>query len=115
MYWFDLKDLLHYHPNTGGYCYCELLIEPSDLMLQARIPEVSPDTEVYIEAYAPDGVTLLGGITSNFKGIIATDSNGDYYANLQMQTFNSILCEECFVLKVQVVDNFISCIFNVSS
>lgn len=102
MYWFDLKDLLHYHPNTGGHCYCELLVEPSDLMLQGHIPSVTSTANVYVEAYLPDGVTLIADVISIFKGIIAIDSSGKYYFNIQLQTFSSVLCNTCFVLRVRV-------------
>lgn len=104
MYWFDIDELLYYHPNTGGYCYCELLVEPSDLMLQARLPKTSSDVNVYIEAFTPDGVTSLGLVTSLFKGIVAVDPSGAYYANIQLQEFSTLLCSQCFVLKVTVID-----------
>lgn len=103
MYWFNKQDLLYYHPNTGGYCYCELLVEPSDLTLQAHVPPVKEGANLYIDAYTPDGETLIAEVTALFKGIIATDTSGSYYVNLQLQSFGALLCDSCFVLRVRVV------------
>jgi len=100
MYWFNREDLLYYHPNTGGYCYCELLIEPSDLLLQGRIPIVPPGTDMLVEAYEPDGLTLIENVTAYFIGIFAEDTNGEGYFNIRCVTFPPSLCDRCFVLRV---------------
>lgn len=104
MYWFDQEDLLYYHPNTGGYCYCELLVEPSDLILQAPLPSVTADIHIYIEAYQPGGVTFIDDVTDLFKGIVAKNPSGGYYATMQAQVLSTLLCAECFVLKVTIID-----------
>lgn len=105
MYFFNATDeLLFYYPNSGGYCYCERLLNPQDMTLQGKLPKVSASATVVVEAYQPNGVDFIETITPYFKGIIGVDTNGGYYFNLILQSFPPMACLDCFVVRVKVTD-----------
>lgn len=102
MKWFDSPPG---YDQFSPYCYCDLIIEPNDLMLQDWLPFAIPATgyTFAITAYSPDGASSYGTFTSSFDWFIATDPSGNPYFSARMNNFPPQLCQQCFILKVTLL------------
>lgn len=104
MYWFNKDELLYYNRNQAGYCYCDIIVKPQDLILQAFMPSVTSAVAYTIKAYTPDGVTELLDLAPFVKGLFAIDNTGRTYCTFELQSFPSSLCNECFLVRFTVTD-----------
>lgn len=111
MLWFDRNELQAYHPNTDGRCYCEYLLSPNDLTLQAHLPEVSSGDVFRITFATTDGTSSYAiPFTDHGVAIVAKDSAGGYYITLRLDDFPSQFCGPldpsyegyCFTIRLEV-------------
>lgn len=113
MTWIDSIDQLQYYspPSANVACYCELLLAPNDLLLQAYIGTsffMFSSITVTVQCLTPDGATLLGDVTASFEWVAVTagtTANGTpVYVNLRARVFDEIMCANpCFILRVIIV------------
>lgn len=103
----DIRDLQYYWQPADLPCYCEPVLKPSDILLQAPLPPHfhTSDLDVQMHVFGPDGVTpLYGGANAigYFDWWIMRNSDGKYFINLRANwlIFGCILCS--FVLKLRV-------------
>lgn len=105
MVWFDSLEYLQYYNQTPGVdCYCDLLVDPNDLILQAEIP-YSPSGQyiVLIEVLQPDGLVVFEDATQYFQWYAFQANNGNYYINMQALRFSPAMCaNSCFILRVTI-------------
>jgi hypothetical protein len=105
MIWLDTyEDLQFYGFNSLGDCYCDLLVETQDLILQAPV-ERSPSGEykVKIEVLAGDGIEVYEDATDYFEWFAFAGVSDDYYINMRSKRFSPSMCDHgCFVLRVQI-------------
>jgi len=112
MIWiYDINDLQYYHPVPGFPCYCDPLVYPEDLLLQALIggstDVVGSGLAVKIEVYSNDGQTFYEDASSYFNWVYTIAPNGNKYVNIQlgngfspaMYTYGS------FILKVTITSS----------
>ena len=89
MVWiYNIKDLSYYNTAPGMPCYCDPLLYPEDLMLQAYLGgsgDVIPNNlTVKIEVYSADGTTLYEDATSYFNWVAIVSPSGNKYLNIQL-------------------------------
>lgn len=105
MVWIDSIEYLQYYNQTPGVdCYCDLLVDPNDLILQAQVP-FSPSGQyiVLIEVLQPDGLVVFEDATQYFQWYAFQASNGNYYINMQALRFSPAMCaNSCFILRVTI-------------
>lgn len=111
MIWIDsISELQYYKSNYGLPCYCERIMVPNDILLQAQVyTGIVPGQigsgatySVVVQAYSADGLTLLGDITPSFEWY-AFAVSAAVYVNLMMIKFSPIICaQKCFILKVTI-------------
>ena len=112
MVWIDSLEYLQYYNQTPGIdCYCDLLVDPNDLILQALVPQ-SPSGQyvVLIEVLQPDGLVVFEDATQYFQWYAFQASNGNYYINMQALRFSPAMCaNSCFILRVTIkrVENYV--------
>lgn len=97
-----IKDLQYYHNTPGEYCYCDLVLFPTDITLQAKISKVTSASTCEIHQYTPDGLTDLGDITPSFEWHTTSDGLGGYYWTAKMVYINPACANKCFILRVIV-------------
>lgn len=105
MVWIDSIEYLQYYNQTPGVdCYCDLLVDPNDLILQAPVPP-SPSGEytLLIEVLQPDGLLVFEDATQYFQWYAFQANNGNYYVNMQALRFSPAMCANtCFILRVTI-------------
>lgn len=90
-------------------CYCEIILQPNDLMLQGRpISPVSTSTALEVIAYDGKTGASLGNISSSFTLFIGVDGNGKNYFNLRLDQFPNAICETCFFLRIKLTTGLIT-------
>lgn len=105
MIWIDnIHDLDYYNHDTQAECYCDLLVNESDLTLQAEVAAPSNGRyEVIVQVMSADGLEVLEDATQYFKWAIFQGVNGKFYINLQANRFAPTMCSVgCFILKLTV-------------
>lgn len=109
MVWIDnISDLSYYNTLPGMPCYCDPLIYPEDLILQAFLGgsyDVIPsNVTVKIEVYSSDGTTLYEDATSYFNWVVIASPSGNKYLNLQLgNNFSPAMYSHgSWILKVSV-------------
>lgn len=99
----NIKDLQANHSAPGQYCYCDLMLSPKELTLQAPIPQVTAAATCNIYAYTPDGATQLADVTSQFAWYNTIVNNKNEYkwiAECISFTGAMNMCGVCFILRV---------------
>jgi hypothetical protein len=103
--WFDSIEYLQFYNQTPGIdCYCDLLVDPNDLILQAQVT-FSPSGQyvVLIEVLQPDGLIVFENATQYFQWYAFHAANGNYYINMQALRFSPAMCaNSCFILRVTI-------------
>jgi hypothetical protein len=100
----EIIDLQYYNQTPGIDCYCDLLVDPNDLILQAQVP-FSPSGQyiVLIQVLQPDGTVIFEDATQYFQWYAFQANNGNYYINMQALRFSPAMCaNSCFILKVTI-------------
>lgn len=107
MVWLDsITELQYYNPIVGFPCYCELLVEPSDLAMQHVLPNVNGTTAIIINVYSADGLTDYGDYSSYFTTTVSINQIGQKYFQIQLNTFAPPMCENlCWILRVRFTVN----------
>jgi hypothetical protein len=102
----SIFDLDYYRPLPAGVpCYCETVNIPNEMRLQSDLDYNGSGTYTYlIEAYQPNGQTLLGDVTSYFTITQYTNVvTGLQGFTLVLKGFAPVMCANaCFVLHVYV-------------
>lgn len=102
MIWVDrIKDLQFYHQSPGQYCYCDLVLLPWNLTLQAQISKVTAVSTCEIHAYSPDGLTDLGDFTSKFSWYTC-QYKGMYFWTAVLSDLSGLCAVNCFILRVVI-------------
>jgi hypothetical protein len=108
----DISELEANNNFCDAPCYCEHLVYPSDLMLQA--PVNSAATSGYtlnIYVYDATGQVQLEDVTNKFSWYIADTPVGRKIV-MRLNTFTNTMCaNSCFLIRV-VLRSFSSTIFN---
>lgn len=93
-------------------CYCDSLVNPSDLLLQAKVggpyDYVSSALTVDIQVYSPDGQTLYGDATSYFNWVLISSPTNNKYVNIQLGNDFSpaMYAHGSWILKVTISGTF---------
>lgn len=105
----DISELDYYNSNgnVNNECYCEIIADPLDILLQA-IYDGFDKKSVYktkIEMWSNDGLTKYADVSSNFDvSIYNVGSTG--YANIRSRKIPDEMCnQKCFILKVTITTN----------
>lgn len=106
----SINDLTYYtNPVPQGMnCYCETIIFPSDMILQAPLDwNGTGNYTIAVEVYSADGLTFLEGATSYFRYYFFTNpTTGRDTFTLQLNSFSPAMCNnKCYILHVVVGDN----------
>jgi len=109
MIWiYDLNNLSYLTTPSWADCYCELITEPNDVLLQAvfNSPFGGGTYNLGIALLSPDGQTVLEDVTSRFEWYVY--QVGDlFYCNLRLLRITDIMCaNKCFIFHV-VIKNYI--------
>jgi hypothetical protein len=112
----DINELEYYtNPDSapGKYspafsCYGDKIFNPSDLILQAQLPQVTGNSySLQILTYTCDGTTQIADVTSKFNYYVGLATTGICYANMLLST-NLTSADTngstCFILKVIFTD-----------
>lgn len=104
MVWIELWQLDYYNPSTVDVeCYCEPIILPQDLFLQAEIGTLSGTFSTVIQVLTPDGVTILETADSSYYTVEYVNYLGTWYANIRFNRFTPTMCNNpCFILHVVI-------------
>lgn len=105
MVWVDsISQLDFYNPTTvDAECYCETLLDPTDIWLQANLGTLGTDFVFNISALTPDGNTLIEVVNPENYTIDVVLYGGVYYGNIKFKRFSEALCNNpCFILQVRV-------------
>lgn len=106
MIWIDTIEELDYYTEEPP-CYCELLLQPQDLLLQGNLGVAMPPFDIQVTALTPDGLTVLGDVLPFISVYYGTAPNGTTYFNLRLNTWPQFLCKNpCFVLHVVIPGYF---------
>lgn len=112
MVWIDsIEELQYYNQTVWADCYCDLLVEANDLILQAPV-EYSPSGQyvLLVEVMQPDGLLVFEDATSYFEWYVFQGVNGLYYMNMRAKRFSPAMCaNSCFILRVTIsrIENYI--------
>lgn len=105
MVWFDnISQLQYYNQPKGVPCYCEIIVFPSDMILQAQFPANSGAFGLLIEVMSVDGLIVYEDATAYFdRYFFIHPTTGDYVANLQLKSFSPQMCARvCYILRVRI-------------
>lgn len=104
----SIDELSYYHSIPGVPCYCESIIFPNDMILQAPLNWNGSGTyTLEIQLYAPDGVTLLNNdVEPYFRYyFFVNPTTGEHTFTLQLNSFAPEMCTNaCYVLHVVIAD-----------
>lgn len=101
----NINDLQYYHPIDGVPCYCDQLIFPSDMLLQAVLPtNATSGFGVTVYVYSADGLTLYEDATTYFQYYIAQNPvTGSRFINLRLKSFSPTMCTHaCYIIRLVV-------------
>jgi len=100
----SLDDLQFNNPTQGVDCYCDLLIEANDLILQAIVtPSPTGQYSLLIEVMQPDGLVVFEDATMYFEWYVFQGVNGVFYMNMRAKRFSPAMCaNSCFILRVTI-------------
>lgn len=105
MVWIDSIDQLQYYNQPIGVeCYCDLMVEPNDMVLQAPVPySPSGNYILTVEVLQADGTIVFEDATDYFEWYVFMGTNGQRYMNIRAIRFSSSMCaNDCFILKVTI-------------
>ena len=100
----DLSELQFYNQTIWADCYCDLLVEANDLILQAPVT-YSPSGQytLMVEVMQPDGLIVFEDATAYFEWYVFQGVNGNYYMNIRANRFSPAMCaNSCFILRVTI-------------
>ncbi len=102
----SITDLGYYTHNAPIPCYCEILLNAGDLMLQAPfVSNLNNGLVTAVELYSADGLTYYGDVT-NYFSVYYFVQGGVRYFNLTLNSFAPAMCaNKCWILNVIVVGN----------
>lgn len=106
MYWIrNINDLSYYNTPPNIPCYCNTIINTSDLRLQG-ILDYNGNLGSYsaeIDLYSVDGLTNYGNIASSFSVSYGKNPNGAHFFNAFLNVIPSLMCSHpCFILRVRI-------------
>lgn len=89
--------------RNGETCYCEYLMNASDLQLQANLPRASNvyyDVKIY--TYSGDGTMQIEDATANYSWWVS-DTPGGRKITLRLNSFTNSMCAMgCFTVRLTV-------------
>lgn len=99
----SIYDLQYYNKPDVGECYCELVLNPSDMALQIQLPQKSGATySVAVEQWDASGTILLGVVTTSTNWVVFNQFGYDW-CNIVFKNFPASMCnDKCFVLRVKI-------------
>lgn len=101
----SISDLEFYHAPKGIQCFCEQLLTPVDLILQAALDfNGSGAYTILIEVMSPDGLTVYEDATSYFSYyFFVNPNNGKHTANIRLNSFSPQMCAHpCWILHIRI-------------
>lgn len=107
MVWLDsVSQLQYYNMPVGGLCYCDILVYPSDLMLQGAFTKGSGNYSIVFQTYSANGLIAYETSTANFAYYFALNPvTQQHFFNAQLKSFTSAMCQyACYILRVTVTD-----------
>lgn len=109
MVWIDnINNLSYYKHNKTFPCYCEKIVEPKDILLQAYIGNfpinIWTSFNVTIGVYSPDGITFYEDASTYFVWSAVHAPNGDIFVNIQLNNNFSpgMYAHGNFILRVSI-------------
>ena len=105
MTWFDsIYDLQYYNQPKGVPCYCEELMQPTDLYLQGQLYDNADDYTLGIYIFSADGLTQYEDATAYFQYYIGqVQSSGRRLFNARLKSYSPAMCaHECYIIRVVV-------------
>ncbi|MCB9047207.1 MAG: hypothetical protein H6550_13825 [Chitinophagales bacterium] len=114
MTWFDnIQDLQFYHQPKGVPCYCEMIVYPTDLILQGNGISGSGNYILKLYVYSADGLTQYEDATTYFDYYFGVMPGGGHFFNARLRSFSPAMCaHECYVLRAEVVQSGGITVFN---
>lgn len=104
MIWINtIDDLDYYLTPQGAPCYCEQLVYPDDLALQAIFSSTDiSGAAITISVLSADGLTVYEDATSYFDYYFFI-YNGQGYCNIKLKSFSPAMClYKCWILRVVI-------------
>lgn len=103
----DISQLQYYNTPPGGICYCDALVKPSDMTLQAPLDFNGTGTyTMLIEVWSPDGLTNLENATSYFDYFFFVNPiTLRHTFMVRLKAFSPAMCiHKCFLIRVTVTN-----------
>lgn len=105
MIWRDnIEDLQYYHAIPGVPCYCEHVLYPDDMRLQASVNTSSGSLSALFTVYSPDGLTYYEDATPYFQWYMGVMNNSTQrFINARLKSYSPAMCNHvCFIVRLQV-------------
>jgi hypothetical protein len=105
MIWIDnISQLQYYNQPKDVPCYCEVIIFPSDLMLQGSMSAGGGSYSIQVDVMSANGLTVYENATSYFEYYFAVNPiNGNHFFNARLKSFAPSMCSHaCYILRVKV-------------
>lgn len=103
MIWIDNINMLDYYQptNVDAPCYCEVVLQPEDLLLQIPLGTAFGVLTVALYVYSADGNENLGLIPADaYWTEEITDSSGNRYITIKFKRFPDVMCANpCFIIR----------------
>lgn len=109
----NIGQLGYYTHNAPIPCYCEILLNANDLMLQGQMTGIANSGYIAgVYVYSADGLTQYEDATSFFNVYYFAQGTSRYF-NLNLKSFSPAMCAYgCWILKViitlQIGSDFIT-------
>lgn len=104
MIWVNrIADLDYYNTTPGAPCYCEFLVYPGDLVLQAQYPTPAFGEAIIISVLSPDGLQVYESNANAYFEVYYFTIGSIRYCNIRLKTYSPAMCSnKCWILHVQI-------------
>lgn len=107
MIWTNKQQLQYYNMRCDAPCYCELLVYPSDLILQGSFGKGTAAYSVGVAVWSVDGNTALENVDSSYYDVFTgyNKFTGRDFFTLKFKAWTPVMCSNgCFLIRVGVTD-----------
>lgn len=105
MTWLNsIQELQFYNQPAGVPCYCQTLLQPSDIMLQGSFPPSGSEYTIFLRVYSADGLTLYEDATSYFDVWFGVNPvTLQHFFTARLNQWADSMCEhKCFIIRAIV-------------
>lgn len=103
-HWINSISQLQYYIPNSPICYCESLIYPDDMLLQALINNGNGTYAVTFYVYSADGLTQYEDATAYFEYYFAVmNGSNQQFMNARLKSFSPAMClHKCFIIRAVI-------------